>query len=142
MLRVHHLASLGLVLALGCAGGDLSTSRSGSDGGGDLGDASLADASLGPPDGGLEAGSIPTADAGDLDASDPSETTGYRFGPSAAFGVTEGETDQSVASCYDGVDNDGVGGLDCGDPSCQALGACCAGSGLCCEAPSPLIPAA
>src|SRR5690606_13510262 len=29
------------------------------------------------------------------------------------------------ATCYDGIDNDATGALDCADPGCASLGACC-----------------
>ncbi|AKF08098.1 hypothetical protein [Sandaracinus amylolyticus] len=45
----------------------------------------------------------------------------------------------NAAECFDGLDNDAVGGLDCADPGCGATAVCCVGvaSDACCNARLP-----
>lgn len=49
----------------------------------------------------------------------------------------------SLATCFDNVDNDGVGGVDCDDPMCIGLRSCCVGHADCCAAVAqPALPPA
>ncbi|MFW5925615.1 MAG: hypothetical protein ACOCV4_05565 [Myxococcota bacterium] len=41
------------------------------------------------------------------------------------------------AACYDGLDNDDDGAVDCGDTTCHALRSCCIGAGDCCAPADP-----
>lgn len=52
------------------------------------------------------------------------------------------ESARSGGACYDGEDNDFIGGTDCDDASCAAdSSACCIGSGTCCAVDGFALPA-
>jgi len=61
--------------------------------------------------------------------------------PSAGLGETDDGADRSAGSCFDGLDNDSSGSVDCNDVGCAGSAACCVGDGECCSelgAGSPL----
>ena len=133
-----------LAVALGCAGLSEPLSR---DDGGD-GGASPADAGSpveqqdGGPGMGLDAGA--GADAGpSVPAFEGIPADPERFLDGAAEDPSLGATPGAGrATCYDELDNDGFGGLDCAVDRCRALASCCVDAGDCCapmgaEAPLP-----
>ncbi len=71
---------------------------------------------------------------------DANEDAGLRAGNSsdAPGVVTQGEGTDSARACYDNLDNNGDGALDCQDSSCKALGSCCVGDGDCCTLASQI----
>ena len=50
-----------------------------------------------------------------------------------AAGGVGGELDGDLSSCFDGIDNDGSGAIDCDDPLCAGLAICCVDSTTCAE---------
>ena len=86
----------------------------------------------------LDAGTPPpaTGDASIVDAAAPSADAGQDEdldGIPAGPGLPRaGEDGRHAASCYDGLDNDDSGVLDCDDGRCRTLASCCVGHGDCC----------
>ena len=118
------LASRALTLAglLLMACGDQGTSSSGDFGEFDAG-------TTGPPDQGAAADFM--TPPGNRD--DP---TGFPIDTTDAPAGFEGQSAElGAAPCYDGLDNDAGGALDCEDPSCRTgLRSCCVGDAACCGA--------
>lgn len=98
-----------------------------------------------------DAGAPIDAGAGDLDAMGPGRPGfgGLLADPdrSAEFAGEDPDVppraDDSLdgsfrATCYDGVDNDGSGAIDCAAAECQTLAACCLGQPDC-AAPRPAV---
>ncbi len=76
------------------------------------------------------------------DAAPPASDAGAAAGPDSGPSplATEGG---DLAGCFDALDNDENGAVDCAENACQALtGACCLGrgTGTCCAAEVPLAP--
>ena len=119
----------------------MSCAADGSDGIRTPGDANPPDSSLSPNgmDSGVgggvrDAGSAAVSDASQSPPPSPPEAD---ESPSANFSEADDArsdpTFQSRASCYDGVDNDLTGKIDCEDPNCAPLRSCCVGNGDCCS---------
>jgi hypothetical protein len=59
--------------------------------------------------------------------------------PNLDYESSDDAVGRSPRVCSDNVDNDGQGGTDCDDPSCQRLRSCCVGHGDCCAPASEPI---
>ena len=82
-----------------------------------------------------DSGAITGLDAGGLDADGAPDELGYDLGAGGAapgVGLFEGRSSDADDVCFDGIDNDGNGLLDCAEDSCASLVACCVGDGSCC----------
>ena len=84
-----------------------------------------------------EPGSPEDDDAGptlDLDAGPTGSDGGAGTAPDTGLPpMSAGEFATGDRACFDGVDNDSLGGSDCEDESCVSeVNACCVGSGTCC----------
>ena len=131
---MNRLALVGLVACFGCAGfgSDDAGVRADDDGGGEAGPE--VDAAVPGADSGSDTGSEPPSFGGLL-ADDTSE-----FDPSVGEdGLFAGGDARNNATCYDELDNNDDGVIDCDVLSCQRLNACCIGSATCCETPTPVI---
>lgn len=122
-----------LVFGLGCAG-------AASD------DAGRADTDSGTDSGVGDDGATPTTDGGLDDAGSPPPFDGLladdmgELDPSTGEdGLFAGGDARNNATCYDDLDNNDDGVIDCDVSSCQSLNACCIGSASCCETPTPVV---
>ncbi|MEO0323998.1 MAG: hypothetical protein AAF447_13645 [Myxococcota bacterium] len=125
------LGTVAVALATLCAG------ACGDDGGvaGDAVTPPAADAGTMAPDG------APTA--GDMESpGQDGDVRGFPIDDSVdapSIGFEGSAAERGAATCYDGIDNDGRGGIDCEDASCrEALRSCCVGDAACCGAESTL----
>lgn len=101
-----------------------------------VGACSAADGASRTPSRDAGAGFPPGSDAatGFQDAAMPTEPQPYPLpldGELPAAREPSMDPGTSVETCFDGLDNDSTGAIDCDDRSCQSLRSCCVGNGLC-----------
>ncbi len=125
MRRAPAPLALAACLALGGCGDDA----------GDAGTGATADfGAMFGPDTGTGAQDMDPPTEGD-NAGFPIDTT-----DSPGAGFEGADPSRGAAPCYDGVDNDAGGAIDCEDPSCrEGLRSCCVGDAACCGAEDVLL---
>lgn len=109
-------AAPGLALSLACAASDARGGRT---------DGESTDRDAAAPS---------YADAGSTDGGAAAFDSGFTGGPPEA---DPSDATNFAAACLDGRDQNGIGGLDCADPSCVTAPSCCIGSSepRCCTHP-------